>query len=130
MASTSTWTLASTRLRSRLVGDGLSDDLVAVLREILWNIVRPAQARRATVTVEVAGTQLVVEVDHDGADHAGADQTNSLEPLRRRAEHWGGSVELRPSDRTGTQLRWTASVPEPESRSPSGRFSGGRPAAE
>jgi GAF domain-containing protein len=113
-----------------LVGDELSDDLVDVLREILWNIVRPSEARRATVTVEVAGTQLVVEVDHDGADHAGADDTNSLEPLRRRAEHWGGSVELRASDPKGALVRWTASVPQPESKTPSGPFSGARPAAE
>ena len=90
--------------------DGASDGLVQGLRDTMSAIVRPARARRATVTVAVDGAELVAELHHDGAGQAGADQTNALDLLRRQAEQWGASVRLQASDGAATLLRWTAPV--------------------
>jgi signal transduction histidine kinase len=88
----------------------LVSDLVAVVRELVTNVVRHAGASRVTVTVTVDrdGVRVVVTDDGRGADPAAA--RSGLANLADRAERRGGRLTI-PPRATGTSVRW--SVPHP-----------------
>jgi signal transduction histidine kinase len=77
--------------------------------------VRPAGARRATVTVTAAGDALVVMVDDDGAGSAAAGSGSSngagqgIVGMRERARALGGTLEAGPLPEGGFRVR--ASLP-------------------
>ncbi|HZB19555.1 MAG TPA: GAF domain-containing protein [Blastococcus sp.] len=81
-------------------------DLVAVVRELVTNVVRHAQARRMTVNVEVEATARVVVTD-DGRGLPPVTVRSGLANLADRAERRGGELSCRSSP-TGTEIRWTA----------------------
>ncbi len=98
-----------------VVSHAVLDDLVAVVREALSNVARHARAGRVRVDVAVAGRNLVLEVDDDGAGIGPTARRSGLANLRERAERRGGNLETT-SPRTavagsgtegGTRLRWT-----------------------
>jgi signal transduction histidine kinase len=84
-------------------------DLVAVVRELVTNVVRHAQARRMTVAVEIRGTASVVVTD-DGRGLPPVTVRSGLANLADRAERRGGELSCTSSP-TGTEIRWTAPLP-------------------
>jgi signal transduction histidine kinase len=90
----------------------LVSDLVAVVRELVTNVVRHAAAGRVTVTVG-AGEEATVSVADDGIGLPPVTARSGLANLADRAERRGGqlSVSAGPS---GTEVCWA--VPFPRAR--------------
>ncbi|MDP9093352.1 MAG: GAF domain-containing protein [Actinomycetota bacterium] len=90
------------------------DDVVAVIREAVSNVVRHAKAEHVEVSLRATGSDLVVEVIDDGVGIGSTDRRSGLANLRRRAEGHGGTLTVGAapnsdlsSPRQGTSLRWT-----------------------
>jgi len=88
----------------------MADDIAAVIREGLSNVVRHAQASETVVTLSVADDLVVIEVVDDGVGVVASDRRSGLANLSARAERWGGDVVLENRARGGTRLRWTAQI--------------------
>jgi signal transduction histidine kinase len=88
----------------------LLPDVLAVVRELVTNVVRHAGASRVTVTLTADddGVRVVVTDNGRGLDPAAA--RSGLANLADRAERRGGRLSV-PSRPAGTQVRWT--VPRP-----------------
>ncbi|MGY1801759.1 GAF domain-containing protein [Blastococcus sp. SYSU D00922] len=84
-------------------------DLVAVVRELVTNVVRHARARRVTVAVEVRTAACVVVTD-DGRGLPPVTVRSGLANLADRAERRGGELTCTSSP-SGTEIRWTAPMP-------------------
>jgi signal transduction histidine kinase len=96
-------------LRVREQGDlppDLVPDLVAVVRELVTNVVRHARARRVTVAVTVADSASVVVTD-DGCGLPPVTVRSGLANLADRAEKRGGRLTVN-SSASGTEICWTA----------------------
>jgi signal transduction histidine kinase len=94
--------------RPDLVPDHLREDVLAVLREALSNVVRHSRAHNVHVRVDVDDrVRLVVEDDGVGLD--GADRRSGLANLARRAQAHGGRLDLAAAH-PGTRLRWQVPV--------------------
>jgi signal transduction histidine kinase len=90
-----------------LVRNGLADDVVAVARESLTNVVKHSRAKHASLHVSIVGDDVVLEVTDDGVGMGGSSRRSGLANIERRAVDRGGRLELR-SDSHGTRLRWQA----------------------
>ncbi|MGW0181192.1 GAF domain-containing protein [Nocardia sp. NPDC003345] len=89
----------------------LSDDVEAVLREAVSNVVRHAHAGTLSVELRVDDA-VTLEVSDNGAGlPAGNQRRSGLANLEARADRAGGQcqVERRPSG--GTRVCWTAPLP-------------------
>ncbi|WP_062464353.1 GAF domain-containing sensor histidine kinase [Demequina soli] len=89
----------------------LSDDLVAVVREMLSNVARHSQATSVYMAVSGADGRLVVEVVDDGIGPGGATNRHSgTSNLANRALRRNGTFTLAPSrpgaERPGTVAEW------------------------
>jgi signal transduction histidine kinase len=84
-------------------------DLVAVVRELVTNVVRHARARRVTVAVDVTDSAYVVVTD-DGAGLPPVTVRSGLANLADRAERRGGQLTTTSSE-SGTEIRWSAPLP-------------------
>jgi signal transduction histidine kinase len=90
----------------------LALDVLAVVRELVTNVVRHAKARRVTVTVS-AGNKVRVIVADDGVGLPTATVRSGLANLADRAERRGGRLTAEGGP-AGTEVRWV--VPWPEGR--------------
>ena len=96
------------------VGEDMSDDVVAVVREGLANAARHAQATAVAVRVEVEGEgiggRVVVEVEDDGAGlPPERDRKSGTDNLSARAHRHGGTFSLgTTAEGRGTLLTWSA----------------------
>jgi signal transduction histidine kinase len=79
-------------------------DLVAVVRELVTNVVRHAEAQRISVTVTVADT-VGVTVTDDGQGLPRLPVRSGLANLAARAERRGGTLDCRSSG-SGTEIQW------------------------
>ncbi len=93
-----------------LTPDALADDLVAVLREGLTNVLRHAEASESTVSVGVAGDTITVDIIDDGVGPGGAARSSGLANLAARARSWDGALALTSLDTGGSFLRWSAQL--------------------
>jgi signal transduction histidine kinase len=84
-------------------------DLVAVVRELVSNVVRHAAATRVTVSIDV-GDEVRVVVTDDGTGLPEVHARSGLANLADRAERRGGRLVVS-SGPAGTEVRWT--VPRP-----------------
>ena len=84
-------------------------DLVAVVRELVTNVVRHAAATRLTVTVAISGDVRVVVTD-DGRGLPPVTVRSGLLNLADRAERRGGrlTVSAAPS---GNEIEWAVPLP-------------------
>jgi signal transduction histidine kinase len=87
----------------------LVPDLLAVVRELLTNVVRHAGASRVTLAVEIDGEVAVVVTDN-GHGLPAVTARSGLANLADRAERRGGRLTTS-SGRAGTQVRWAVPVP-------------------
>jgi signal transduction histidine kinase len=98
-----------------LIRDEFADDVLAVVREALTNVVRHASAHSAEVEIATDGDIVTVTVDDDGVgipdDRPRASGTSNL---RERAEARAGEFTIERRETGGTRVRWTAAVPASE----------------
>ncbi|MGN2639714.1 GAF domain-containing protein [Nocardia takedensis] len=86
----------------------LSEDVEAVLREAVSNVIRHAGATSVTVTLTIRD-DVTVEVSDDGAGMPEQlSRRSGLANLAARAERLGGSFTIERGAENGTTLRWTA----------------------
>ncbi|WP_120337024.1 GAF domain-containing protein [Cryobacterium soli] len=103
-----------------LTPPAMSDDIAAVIREGLMNVVRHAEATETVVNLSVGDDLVVIEVVDNGVGVTESDRRSGLANLAVRAEQWGGDVVLENRARGGSRLRWTAGIePEPVRKEPS-----------
>ncbi|WP_063129110.1 sensor histidine kinase [Nocardia fusca] len=89
----------------------LSDDIEAVLREAVSNVVRHARATTLSVELRV-GDEVTLEVADDGVGLSPDNRRCSgLANLRVRAERAGGHCAVSRKPTGGTVLRWSAPLP-------------------
>ncbi|MGW0073346.1 ATP-binding protein, partial [Streptosporangium sandarakinum] len=84
----------------------VAEQLTAVLREALSNIVRHARASKADVLVEAAGDELLLRVRDDGVGLPGEGRRSGLRNMEDRARQLGGSFEAGAAPDGGTLLTW------------------------
>jgi signal transduction histidine kinase len=87
----------------------LVHDLVAVVRELVTNVVRHAGASRLTVAVTVADEVSVVVTD-DGCGLPAITVRSGLTNLADRAERRGGQLSTS-SGESGTEVSWSVPLP-------------------
>lgn len=95
------------------VGEGVTKNLIAALREALSNVSRHAGASRAEVTLDASaqlpdGRDAVrMTVSDDGRGLRGKGRSSGLRNLTRRAESLGGEATFGPGlGEAGTRLVW------------------------
>jgi signal transduction histidine kinase len=88
----------------------LADQLLAVLREAVSNVVRHAYADHLVVTVDVCDN-LTVEVVDDGVGIPAHVGRSGLHNVAHRAETLGGELRLTRAGEQGTRLVWRAPLP-------------------
>ena len=90
-----------------VAGEGLVDDVAAVVREALTNVLRHARATRVALHVSTTAGVLTVLVRDDGVGLTGVARRSGLENLVQRATGYGGACEVGPGPTGGTELRWS-----------------------
>ncbi|MEV4173274.1 GAF domain-containing protein [Nonomuraea sp. NPDC049709] len=90
-----------------LISEDLAEQVLAVLREALSNVVRHAKATRAEVSVEVTGDRLTLAVRDNGVGLPEEGRRSGLRNLEERAAGLGGTFEAAPAEGGGTALNWT-----------------------
>lgn len=100
-----------------MLTDGLADDVLAVVRECLANVVRHAAADATEVSIVVGDHDIQVEVTDDGSGispHAA--RRSGTGNLADRARRRGGDFSLAPREGSGTRAVWRAPLTSPRSR--------------
>ncbi|MDM4764183.1 histidine kinase [Galbitalea sp. SE-J8] len=90
-----------------LVDSELGDDVEAVLREALSNIVRHAHASRVDIAVVVADDEVRVLVTDNGRGVGRPTRRSGLDNLAARAASRGGRFAIAAKAPTGTTLDWS-----------------------
>lgn len=92
-----------------LVTHELADDVIAVTREALANVVRHAQAEHTSIDLTVQNGRAVLTITDDGCGMDGTTRRSGVTNLEHRARERGGSFVL-DSDDGGTRLRWDVPI--------------------
>ncbi|MET9021928.1 GAF domain-containing sensor histidine kinase [Actinopolymorpha sp. NPDC004070] len=93
-----------------LVDDGITGDLIAVVREALSNAARHAHATQVSVDVTVNGSGLTVRVCDNGRGIGDTTRRSGLRNLRVRAERHHGTFTIH-SPGEGAALTWNVPLP-------------------
>ena len=98
-----------------------TDAITAVVREAVTNVARHAHATALEIKVCGDGEQVSVDISDDGVGLGANDdpRRSGLNNLRRRADIWGGSLNITANEPHGTRLVWTIPVPR-EAPGPTG----------
>jgi signal transduction histidine kinase len=88
-----------------IVTGELADDVLAVAREALINIVKHAEAAHASVALNVRSGEVRLEVTDDGHGVTDTSRRSGVGNLEERALRRGGTFAL-DSDSAGTRLVW------------------------
>ncbi|HSP76690.1 MAG TPA: histidine kinase [Cryobacterium sp.] len=94
------------------VSTPLADDLLAVVREGLTNVVRHAQARDTAVSVSARAGFLTIKISDNGVGLCGSERCSGIANLSVRAARWQGTVSLSDRESGGVLLLWTARLAE------------------
>ncbi|MCE5291206.1 MAG: GAF domain-containing protein [Nocardiaceae bacterium] len=94
-----------------VVSGRLAEHAEAVVREAVSNAVRHAHAKSLTVTLSVAD-DLVIDVTDDGVGIPDTVARSGLHNLKTRADEAGGSFRVARLESGGTQLVWSAPLPD------------------
>jgi len=87
----------------------LADDVIAVTREALANVVKHAKAEHTSIGLTVLDGQATLTITDDGRGIDDSARRSGLTNLEHRALDRGGSFTLE-SDGGGTRLRWTVPI--------------------
>ncbi len=82
------------------------EQLLPVLREAISNIARHALAESADVDLQVSDSEVRLVVSDDGIGLAEDRTESGLRNARRRADDFGGILELAPNGGRGTVFTW------------------------
>ena len=108
---------ASGEARSVILPGAAQGHLFRVVQESLTNVRKHAEARRASVLLEVAGSSLVLSVTDDGRGMAAVEDRPTdwphygLAAMRERASAVGGAIEWVRTPEGGTLVRLMVPVP-------------------
>ncbi|MCU1543436.1 MAG: hypothetical protein JWM50_1301 [Microbacteriaceae bacterium] len=94
-----------------VVTDELADDVVAVTREALANVVKHAAARQTSIELSVGGGVLVLHVTDDGVGFEVGERRSGIANLEDRATRRGGVFSLE-STTKGTCMSWSVPFDE------------------
>ncbi|GAA1469122.1 GAF domain-containing protein [Microbacterium thalassium] len=97
-----------------LVTADLADDLAAVLRECLANIVKHADARVVDASLAVADERVTLTVRDDGRGIPADAGRRGLANLAERARLRGGECLIESTADAGTTVTWTVPLPDEE----------------
>ncbi|MEU7632613.1 GAF domain-containing protein [Nocardia sp. NPDC049220] len=89
----------------------LSDDVEAVLREAVSNVVRHASATAVSVELRVRDDVTIEVTDNGVGVPENVARNSGLANLAARAEQAGGSFSIEKAPAGGTVLRWSAPLP-------------------
>ena len=94
------------------VPDAIADQLVAVVREAVTNVVKHARAHQVEVDLRLTEHHVELRVADDGAGLPDVlrEDGNGLRNLRARAERLGGEMVVESGERSGTVLVWRVPV--------------------
>ena len=93
-----------------LIDSELGDEVSAVLREALSNVVRHAEASRVDITIAVSPTEVRVVVTDNGRGLGELAHRSGLDNLATRAAVRGGTFTIAARAPSGTTLDWSAPV--------------------
>jgi signal transduction histidine kinase len=88
-----------------IVTNDLADDVLAVARESLINVVKHAAALHASVVLAVRDGEVSLEISDDGRGLGSARRRSGVANLEERAVRRGGTFALE-SDASGTRMLW------------------------
>ena len=88
------------------VPPGISEHLIAVLREALSNVARHAQSSHTMVEVRAVGEWLELLVSDDGRGLPAERFESGMRNVRRRATDLGGTVVFDGPAGSGTRMEW------------------------
>lgn len=96
-----------------VITGSLADDVLAVAREGLTNVVKHAKASNTALTLRVAESAVELKIIDDGIGMSDSPRRSGLANLEARARSRGGrfTVESAP---LGTRVVWTVPVPDHE----------------
>ena len=86
------------------------DDILAVLRETLSNVIKHARASEVSVSLVAHGGRLTLTVTDNGVGISGESDRSGLANLRERATRHGGTLDVRPGTPRGTAVEWSVPV--------------------
>ena len=92
-----------------MITNDLADDVLAVTREALANVVKHAQAQHASIDLTVQYGWATLAITDDGHGIEGSTRRSGLVNLENRALDRGGSFMI-DSDQHGTRLRWSVPI--------------------
>ena len=92
-----------------MITNDLADDVLAVTREALANVVKHAQAQHASIDLTVQYGWATLAITDDGHGIEGSTRRSGVANLENRALDRGGSFTL-DSDHHGTRLRWSVPI--------------------
>jgi signal transduction histidine kinase len=96
-----------------LIGSELGDEVSAVLREALSNVVRHADATRVDITIAVSATEVRVVVTDNGRGLGEVGKRSGLNNLDHRASARGGRFTTAARAPSGTTIDWAVPVVTP-----------------
>ncbi len=92
-----------------MITEQLADDVLAVTREGLANVVKHAHAKHTSIALAVSGGQAMLTITDDGRGMNNSTRRSGVMNLEHRALARGGSFTLH-SDHDGTRLSWTVPI--------------------
>jgi signal transduction histidine kinase len=93
-----------------LIGSELGEEVSAVLREALSNVVRHADASRVDITIAVSPTEVRVVVTDNGRGLGEVGRRSGLDNLQHRAAVRGGRFTTAGRAPSGTTVDWAVPV--------------------
>jgi len=94
-----------------VITDSLAEDIVAVAREALTNVVKHAAAQQVSLAITVTELLVTLEVTDDGAGATGVKRRSGLANLEQRAVDRGGTFAF-DSEKGRTSLVWSVPIDE------------------
>jgi len=95
-----------------IITGSLADDVIAVVREALMNVVKHAAAQNTSVELAITDDEIQLRITDDGHGSEGSSRRSGVANLEHRAAQRGGSFDFR-SDETGTQVTWSVPIGDP-----------------
>ncbi len=99
-----------------LVSEPLADDLVAVLRELLTNVVKHAHAAATEISVAVGDDRVRLVVADDGVGITDSRRRSGLANLSARASASRGTFRIESTTGAGTRADWSAPIDHRQAR--------------
>ncbi|MEO7124146.1 MAG: GAF domain-containing protein [Lacisediminihabitans sp.] len=98
-----------------VITSSVADDIVAVAREALTNVVKHASALHVSLLIAVTDSAITLEVNDDGVGAPHPKRRSGLSNLEHRALRRGGSFSFE-SEKGHTRLVWTIPLDEPSAQ--------------